>query len=34
MTDAITAVLPWIGYPCTLNALRAIDQGTARPGGD
>jgi 4-carboxymuconolactone decarboxylase len=31
MTDAITAVLPWIGYPRTLNALRAIDQGTNRP---
>jgi 4-carboxymuconolactone decarboxylase len=28
MTAAITAVLPWIGYPRTLNALRAIDQGT------
>jgi 4-carboxymuconolactone decarboxylase len=28
MIDAITAVLPWIGYPRTLNALRAIDQGT------
>jgi 4-carboxymuconolactone decarboxylase len=29
MIDAITAVLPWIGYPRTLNALRAIDAGTA-----
>jgi 4-carboxymuconolactone decarboxylase len=28
MIDAITAVLPWIGYPRVLNALRAIDQGT------
>jgi 4-carboxymuconolactone decarboxylase len=34
MTDAITAVLPWIGYPRTLNALRAIDQGTSRPDTD
>ncbi|MET3808823.1 4-carboxymuconolactone decarboxylase [Nakamurella sp. UYEF19] len=31
MTDAITAVLPWIGYRRTLNALRAIDQGTTGP---
>jgi 4-carboxymuconolactone decarboxylase len=31
MTNAITAVLPWIGYPRTLNALRAIDQGTPSP---
>ncbi len=31
MTEAISAVLPWIGYPRTLNALRAIDQGTTRP---
>lgn len=28
MTEAITAVLPWIGCPRTLNALRIIDQGT------
>jgi 4-carboxymuconolactone decarboxylase len=28
MIDAITAVLPWMGYPRVLNALRAIDQGT------
>ena len=28
MIDAVTAVLPWIGYPRVLNALRAIDQGT------
>lgn len=34
MTDAVTAVLPWIGYPRTLNALRAIDQGTTRPERD
>jgi 4-carboxymuconolactone decarboxylase len=29
MINAVTAVLPWIGYPRTLNALRAIDQGTS-----
>lgn len=34
MTDAISAVLPWIGYPRTLNALRAIDLGTNLPGRD
>jgi len=34
MTDAITTVLPWIGYPRTLNALRAIDQGTNHPNDD
>jgi 4-carboxymuconolactone decarboxylase len=34
MIDAITAVLPWIGYPRTLNALRAIDQVTTPGGGD
>jgi len=34
MTDAITAVLPWIGYPRTLNALRAVDQGTNRADDD
>jgi 4-carboxymuconolactone decarboxylase len=28
MTGAITAVLPWIGYPRTLNALRAVDLGS------
>jgi hypothetical protein len=28
MIDAISYVLPWIGYPRVLNALRAIDQGT------
>lgn len=28
MTAAITLVLPWIGYPRTLNALSAIDSGT------
>lgn len=29
MTNAVSAVLPRIGYPRTLNALRAIDQATS-----
>jgi 4-carboxymuconolactone decarboxylase len=27
---AITQLLPFIGYPRTLNALRIIDEGTSR----
>lgn len=32
MIDVVTQLLPWIGYPRTLNALRAIDEGAPAPG--
>ena len=31
LIGAITQILPFIGYPRSLNALRVIDEGT-RPG--
>jgi len=32
MTDVVTQLLPFIGYPRTLNALRAIDEITGQTG--
>ena len=32
MTDVVTQLLPFIGYPRTLNALRAIDEITGQNG--
>jgi 4-carboxymuconolactone decarboxylase len=31
LIDVLTQLLPFIGYPRTLNALRAIDEVTATP---
>jgi hypothetical protein len=28
----VDRLLPFIGYPCTLNTLRVINEGTAVPG--
>ena len=29
LIDVLTQLLPFIGYPCTLNALRVIDEVAA-----
>jgi 4-carboxymuconolactone decarboxylase len=30
LIDVITQLLPYIGYPRTLNALRVVDEGTLK----